>query len=103
MAHIRVGSIAIAKRASGGCRADELGVCYDVYELEGTDCLHCQAVQTVPIDVLRNKTPLQVFDDVKCCAPRYVQHWDDWLAAPAHSRPRLFGEILRPPGVGPES
>lgn len=35
MADIRVGSIAIAKRASGVSSVDEPGVCYEVYELEG--------------------------------------------------------------------
>jgi hypothetical protein len=34
MADIRVGSIAIAKRASGEWSVDEPGVCYEVYELE---------------------------------------------------------------------
>jgi hypothetical protein len=34
MADIRVGSIAIAKRASGEWSLDEAGVCYEVYELE---------------------------------------------------------------------
>jgi hypothetical protein len=32
---IRVGSIAIAKHASGVCRAAEPGVCYEMYELDG--------------------------------------------------------------------
>ncbi len=36
MADIRVGSIAIAKQASGVCRPAEPGVCYEVYELEDT-------------------------------------------------------------------
>ena len=34
MAEIRVGSLAIAKRASGEWSVDEPGVCYEVYELE---------------------------------------------------------------------
>jgi len=34
MANIRVGSIAVAKRAIGEWSLDEPGVCYEVYELE---------------------------------------------------------------------
>lgn len=32
---ITLGSIAVAKRSTGVCDAGELGVCYEVYELEG--------------------------------------------------------------------
>jgi hypothetical protein len=49
----------------------------------------------MPINVLRNKTPQQVYDDVNGFAQRYVQDWRRWLAAPPPARPRLFGEILR--------
>jgi hypothetical protein len=49
----------------------------------------------VPVNVLRNKTPEQVSADVQGFAQRYVQDWNAWLAAPALSRPDLFGKILR--------
>ena len=32
---IQVGSLAVAKRASGVCDAGEVGVCYEVYQLAG--------------------------------------------------------------------
>ena len=35
MPKIPVGSMAIAKRVSGVCDPDEVGVCYEVYELSG--------------------------------------------------------------------
>ena len=33
--NIRVGTLAVAKRSSGVCKEGEVGVCYEVYELEG--------------------------------------------------------------------
>ena len=33
--NIRVGTLAVAKRGSGVCKEGEVGVCYEVYELEG--------------------------------------------------------------------
>ena len=33
--NIRVGTLAVAKRDSGVCREDDLGVCYEVYTLNG--------------------------------------------------------------------
>jgi hypothetical protein len=49
----------------------------------------------VPIDILRNKTPRQVYDDVRGFSQRYVQDWTIWLDAPQPGRPELFGKILR--------
>lgn len=51
--------------------------------------------KTSTINLLRSKTRQQVFDDVNGFAQRYVQHWTNWLVAPACARPQLFGEILR--------
>jgi hypothetical protein len=49
----------------------------------------------VLIEVLRNKTPQQVHDDVNGFAVRYVQDWDKWLVACGEARPELLGRILR--------
>jgi len=49
----------------------------------------------VPIDILRNKTPQRVYDDVSGFRQRYVQDWTSWLDAPRPARPELFGKILR--------
>lgn len=49
----------------------------------------------MPIDALRNKTPRQVYDDVRGFSQRYVQDWTRWLAAPQPARCELFGKILR--------
>lgn len=49
----------------------------------------------MPINVLRNKTPNQVFEAVNGFRQRYVQDWESWLAAPPIARPQLFGQILR--------
>jgi len=47
------------------------------------------------IDVLRRKTPQQVYDDVSGFAVRYVSDWEAWLMADQEFRPKLFGRILR--------
>jgi hypothetical protein len=44
---------------------------------------------------IRNKTPGEVAAALDRFAPRYLKDWDEWLAAPAASRPGLFGRILR--------
>jgi hypothetical protein len=49
----------------------------------------------VPIEAIRNKTPIQIRADITSFAARYVQDWDAWLAAGVDARPELFGRILR--------
>lgn len=50
----------------------------------------------MPVQVLRNKTPSEVFHDVSGFAPQYVYDWKAWLEEPeGPGRRLLFGRILR--------
>jgi len=49
----------------------------------------------MPINVLRNKTPQQVHDDVNGFPLRYITDWNDWLTVDDGKRWSLFGKIMR--------
>src|SRR6478752_6479402 len=49
----------------------------------------------MPIELIRNKKPQQIHDDVDVFAPRYVKDWDVWLATHGDGRLQVFGRILR--------
>jgi hypothetical protein len=49
----------------------------------------------VLIQAIRAKTPQEVHAAVDGFAVRYVDDWTQWMAAPALTRPELFGRILR--------